>query len=532
MKRWKAMGAWLLCLLLLLSLPAPSRAQEEAESVLRVGQAGGRRGDTVTVEVSLTAVNGIAGGSFNIGYDTAALTLVSAEAGEAMSGRLCTVNPHYSEHTVRVSFAGTEPLKGPGVLLRLHFTIRGDAVIGDTAVTAESVKLTDVDAGVVSRQGEDGFVTVQSVALSLSSRECLAGQSAKLEVLLDGPLAPCGGELTLNYDPAFLEAGSVKAEEKLGGSFLTLSSSIDASRGSLRISWAAAVPPESLGTLCTLIFNVKEEATGESAVTFGEVKFYDVSGKAMELSPPQAGKVTVVGQYNPTATLYLVGGSRNEEEQTATVQIAVDGAGLVCGGQFLLAYDTELCTLLEMERMMGCVAVRPETASEAAGSLLVSWAEDSPALDNQAILQLRFRLLTDEAAPLILSETKLVDSLGQSMEDYRVHSGMLGIRAGLQEPIAEIEVAESEVRIEAELYDAEYCTEHPTEAVKLILACYSGDRMLMTEVPEEAVVFDEFGIAHLDLRYSPESGADTVKLFILDAGGMKPMCEKLVIDEF
>ena len=60
----------------------------------------------------------------------------------------------------------------------------------------------------------------------------------------------------------------------------------------------------------------------------------------------------------------------------ATVQIAVDGAGIVCGGKFRFSFDAEQVTLVEMTRKMGCVAVNPETPEGGASSFLVSWAED------------------------------------------------------------------------------------------------------------------------------------------------------------
>ena len=60
MKILKRTGAALLCLCLLLALLPGALAGETEESVLRVGTAGGQRGETVALEVSLSAVNGIA----------------------------------------------------------------------------------------------------------------------------------------------------------------------------------------------------------------------------------------------------------------------------------------------------------------------------------------------------------------------------------------------------------------------------------------------------------------------------------------
>ena len=81
MKKMKRLLTLLLCISMLV-IPYPAAAAEA--SVLTVGTAGGRRGDTVTLDVTLNEVNGIAGGGFNVRYDYHALTLVSAEPGEAL----------------------------------------------------------------------------------------------------------------------------------------------------------------------------------------------------------------------------------------------------------------------------------------------------------------------------------------------------------------------------------------------------------------------------------------------------------------
>ena len=533
MKKAKQIGALLLTLFLLIAC-VPSAFAAETESVLRVGTAGGQRGETVSLEVTLDAVNGIAAGGFDIVYDTAALTLVSAAAGDALTDVSCTINPHYGENTVRVSFADTNPIAA-GALLILTFTIRSDAALGDSVVKAEQVKLMDVDSEVVTRASEDGAVTVQSVAMKLSSAECLAGQSVKLEVLLEGPLAPCGGAFELHYNAKMLSAGSVKAEEKLGGVAISLSAGIDNEAGVLKVSWAASEPAALPGKLCTVIFQTAENAAGTLDVTFDGVKFYNDEAKPMAWTEPEGGAVTIVSDYNNTPTLYLVGGVLDEETNTARVQIAVDGAGVVCGGKFRISYDTSLCTLKEIQRMMGCVAVNPENAAESDGSLLVSWAEDSPALDNEAIVELLFQLTGNAAVPLTISDASLKDDAGETIDElyFDVHSGKIGVRSGLQDPIADVAVDKDSVTVDATLYDAMYClseSEH-TSSIRIILAGYAGGKLLKIELPPDAIEFDEFGIAHLRLDTELPEGVEKLRVFFVDSeGGFIPMCKTIEIE--
>ena len=62
MKILKRTGAILLCLCLLLAALPGALSAEDEERVLRVGAAAGQRGETVTLEVTLSAADGIAGG--------------------------------------------------------------------------------------------------------------------------------------------------------------------------------------------------------------------------------------------------------------------------------------------------------------------------------------------------------------------------------------------------------------------------------------------------------------------------------------
>ena len=531
MKILKRTGAALLCLCLLLALLPGALAGETEESVLRVGTAGGQRGETVALEVSLSAVNGIAACGFNLVYDPAALELVSAAAGEALEGQLCLINSHYNEKTVRVSFSGTAPLAKAGTVLTVSFKIRGDAALGDSAVKLENVKFYDIDGKSVSGSGEDGAVTVQCVAMSLTKAECLAGQSVKLEVLLDGPLAPCGGEFELRYDPKKLTAGSVKQEAKLGGTAFSLSAGIDNEAGVLKVSWAATEPASPPGKLCTVIFQTAETASGALVVRFGSVKFFNAEGKHMDYAVPTDGEVKIISDYNDFPTLYMVGGVLDEETKEATVQIAVDGAGIVCGGKFRFSFDAEQVTLVEMTRKMGCVAVNPETPEGGASSFLVSWAEDSPALDNEAVLELRFRLKGDSPAPLTVAEAVLKDAEGKSLELFQVHSGRIGVRCGLQAPVSNVEPGEEALTLNAVLYDAMYCTEARTGSVRVLLAGYAGGKLLRVELPEDAIAFDEFGVAHLKLDTELPEGAERLRVFFVDdTGSLIPMCSTIEIE--
>lgn len=517
--------AALLCLFLLLPL-APTPARAEGESTLAVGTVGGARGDTVTLEVVLDAVNGIAGGSFTVVYDSAALVLLDAVPGIAGG----TVNKHSAENAVRISFAGTSPLQTPGCLLSLTFRISDAAPLDLLPVTLDKVRFYDVEASEVAVQTADGGVNALAAGLELSSDRCLPGQAVKLEVTLAGGLHPAGGEFYIRYNPRLLAAGSVKAEQKLGNVQINLSYSIDEERHLLHVSWAAGEAIDALGRLCTVIFAVDESAAGDTEVRIEGQKFYSESGARMDALPPVNGIITVVDHWKEQPMIYVVGGKRSDDG-TAVVQVAVDGAGEVCGGQFSLTFDPEKCELQTMTPKMGCVATNPSDVASVSGSIQVSWAEDSPALDNETVLELTFRMKTEAAAELSISDAVLKDKLGATISGIVANGGMIGLSSCLQPPVAEIVNTESSAEIRATLFDAQFCGNAKTSAATFILAFYSGEQFRTVTVPKESISFDHNGIAHLSVDAATDSGADRLQLFILDASGtMSPMCDKVCVD--
>lgn len=519
------MNVWrrLLCVIaLLLCLPLTVRAAETSH--LTVGEAAGRRGDTVTVDVSLDQVNGIAGGSFNVVYDSQSLALVSAEAG--IGGG--SVNPHYRVDAVRISFAGTAPLRTPGSLLTLTFRIKPEAPLELLPIRIEGQRFYDQNAGIVSADAVAGGVLVQAVASTLSSDNCLPGQAVKLEFSLGGGLYPAGGEFDLTYNPRLLTAGSVKGEQKMGNTAISFSYNLDVANGVIHVVWAAAEPIGAHGRLCTVIFAVSDNAAGETRVHPQNMKFFDENGSQIEFLTPEDGVVTVVDQYQEKPSLYVVGGRLDSDSHTATVQIALDGAGIVCGGTFQASYDPALCTLVSVTPKMSCVVVNPESTDSADGTIAVSWAEDSPALDNETVLELTFQMRENSSAPLTLANAVLKDNKGRNVENPIINGGKVGINSSVQDPVSRLVQGEQSIGIQATLYDAEFCGDVHTSAAKVILATYSDGKLSLLILPPDAVSFDHNGIAQVSANLQYDQSISALQMFIVDSEGeMTPLCEKV-----
>lgn len=523
MKRLR-IAAMLLCISLLFALrPAYSRAAENA--MLVVGEASGRRGATVTVDITLTAVDGTASGGFNVVYDHSALQLVSAEVGEALAGTSALVNEQYAVDTVRVTFAGAEALSKKGVVLRLQFLISGSAAIGAHDVTIERAKLMDVNSQVIPCTAQDGSVTVQAVSMALSSAECAAGQDVALEVSLVGDLFPCGGAFTLRYDSEQLTSASVKAEAALGGTGITLLSNVDTETGIIRITWAASKPIGEMGTLCTVVFSSSSHANGSSEVLFSEVSFYDENGAPAESFACTKGLITFTEAPAVSPMLYMVGG-RLEPDGTATICVIMDAPNLVCGGSFVLSYDAAICTPIAMTASTETLITNPLSFSDADGEIAIAWMHTFPPAGREVIVELRFSVHGGKASDLTISDVTLSNKDGEAVS-ADVYSGRVGISSNLQKPT--IIDTSSLTQISGLLFDASYCGAKRVSAVIAIIAYYCDGRMVDIALPSEQIMFGQTGVASFDISISKSKDADQVKVFFVDADGRyMPMCESSI----
>lgn len=507
MKRIRAGLLIAMCLVWLL----PAYAAAEDAVGLVVGQAMGRRGEQVTLEVSLNGVNGAAAGSFNVCYDGSALTLVSAQAGEAMAGRACAVNERYAAGTVRVTFAGTLPIPEDSVLLRLTFQIGRYAALGGHAVTAERVKLSDADGGLLSEAFVPGGIAVQAVSMELGSIECAPGQDASLDVSLGGNLMPCGGEFEIRYDARLLTAVSVEAAAELGGVPVSLTYKADG--GTLRVSWSAAQPIGSGGKLCTLHFVTSPSASGSAQLTWRNVAFFDQDGAQVDAYSPTSGTVRFSSPQEARPMLCTVGGYRNADH-TALVRIVADGAGMLCGGTFCLRYDVNRCTLIGMEFPAGsAVVTNPETVDSANGEILVTWVQGGPAAQNQPILTLTFSMLSAEPSSLQLEPVSFTGTDGEDLGAVECYGGQVGclapVRIAVQPLTGSI--------VDGVLLSTGEAENTEDTAVQLWVALYYEGKMAASPLsfPVKQVPYGSFVRFFLEIPEYLPAKADELKLFAL-----------------
>lgn len=410
------LSAALVLLLLIACFPLSTFAS--SVPVMTVDKVSGLRGDTVEVTVSLDRADGIASGGFTLAYDTSVLTLTDAVAGNILKNTQCNVNKTYSANSLRLNFAGINPLPGGGTLLTVTFQIKSGAAFGESAVTASHVKFMDVNSAVVSREAQNGCVTVQGAALSLSSASVAAGESTSLILSVDAPVPSCGCSLILTYDASAFSVGRIIGVHALGNTPITFSSSVNAATGTIKISWISAEPIDGFGKLCTIPVTANENVGGEAAVHFSSVKFTDEKGRELPYIPPEDAVVTVVSKTEKTPQLYFLRDTASPDSSTMTVNIVLDGASKVCGGSAEVRYDTNRCALKEIKALYPGLVLNPSAAADANGNIKLAWSTANPISGEQPLVSLIFRTDGIPCTALTFSRVQLCDARGEAVYTY------------------------------------------------------------------------------------------------------------------
>lgn len=126
---------------------------------LKVTEASGYAGDTVTVTLSLTDNPGIAGVAFKLGYDKDVLSVVSATEPENAVFTRATVNTE-GDGFVGYSYADVANVTGSGDFLTVEFKIADGASLGDSEITLYGLDFSNEEYDSVEVSAESTKVTV------------------------------------------------------------------------------------------------------------------------------------------------------------------------------------------------------------------------------------------------------------------------------------------------------------------------------------------------------------------------------------
>ena len=507
--------------LLLSMLTAPMAAASDAAGpAVTVSSAAGVRGETVTVEVTLTG--GAASGNFNLIYDPETVTLTGAALGKGITGR---VNTAYGENKARVSFVRMDGAAAYTVCT-FSFTITGATPTEGTPLKLDSLRLYNIDGNPVTGTSADGSVSRKAAKLTIATVDATERQSVRVELSVGGTIQPTGGNFTVSYDPATLKPTGVLGLAGFSDQFFT--QNLDQS-GALRVSFAGTEPIPA-GKLCAVVFQAVGSAGESSELTLSDAAFYDENSAPMDVEL-ENGSVTIALPGEDSAKLWMVGGTI-EEGGTAAVQLLLQGQGKVYGGQFGLTFDPSMdCEVTCSE---ACVI------NQKAGSVDVSFASEAVYTADTPLLTLRF---TNAAAGSRVefadSSVTLYDEDSNAINVVYLRPCELSEEAAVTATIEEEDIQvripdepgeETQVSVTADLADMRFFTEDTVQTVTVILALYENGRFVGFETAEAEL--SENGVAQVHLSASTAEKFTEFAVFFVDGTSYGPLCDstKVVID--
>ena len=526
MKRWKqTLLAGLAALLLCALLPA-ALAAGDGGAVLRAEAGGAPRGGTAEVEIWLDNGVGIGGGSLDITYDNTALELEKVIPA-ALGGALVQVNEYYTDTSARLSFASSQALGEEQILLcTAVFRIKETAPLGGSAVTLENARLYDVTGGLQESGVADGAVEIQYAGLTVSSVEAVRGQSVRVELLLDGALRPAGGSFEVIYDPEQLTAGGAVAGELLDGCSLV---SNGTEPGRLRVTWAGSEALKAGGVLCTVTFHVSQEASGTPEIGLENLRLYDETAAPLD-ALAAGGTITLLTPTEESPKLWIVGGGIDPDTCTASVDVVLEGRGVICGGGFTVDYP-EGVTLLSAQSL----ADFGEVNTKETGNIVFAWAGEAASVESQRLLHLEFQVSDANISfPLTLEEARALDGGGNPATVVDIRSGKL-LPGGLkyQAPaVDELAVRDVNGGTEIDLVlDMASASQVPSLLAQpersLLLALYENGVLKAVMFQEFAVELDANGIAQVSVSATLQGSGDELRIFLVGEGAaLVPLSEQ------
>ncbi len=251
---------------------------------------------TFDVYVTVTENSNIGGGRITVGYDNSVLEIVSITADTLLSGTSLQVNLAYTDSSARVSWAGVSNLTEAGSLMKITFKAKAVYQDVDTAVTIDSIKVTDADTNVVDCDALGCNIKVKAKALPtfsvVSPEDALIGTNIDVTVNISDNTLACGGRFDLVYDNTRLEVVSAQTGSLLTGTTAFVNPNY--ASDTVRLSWASSSALADGGVLVTVTFKVLDNP-GEALITLNKAKMTDENGTTMECIS-QSGSVNAVSE--------------------------------------------------------------------------------------------------------------------------------------------------------------------------------------------------------------------------------------------
>lgn len=510
MNRWFKNSVTALLMLLFCVVFSPQAAA--AGNALTISGGSGTSGEQIAVTVRLQS-DEILGGSCDLIYNSVELALSEKQPNTDF---LCLVNEK-EPGVIRLTFAGTAVIED-AVLCTLVFDITESTLPDGSAIRAQNVRFYDANSSVVEVSVTAGEISRESVLLSLSAAETVEQQAARIELSLSGNRAIAGGNFTVTYDPALVEATGVIRMEGAAGALLNYNLS-EPGKVQISVAGQSALP---MGKLCAVIFRTVGSSGGKAELSLTDVRVYDENTAVID-HMVAGGSVSIVLPGEDDPKLWIVGGAL-QADGTAEIRVLLQGRGLVSGGQFTLCYDAAKATAATVTPQSGAI-LRHDAA---AGEIHVSWASVTALPENAELLYVKFENAAESALTFGENSVRVYDENDRQITVVDLRPSALTAAAIVTAVVdtAEVDAERQELTVSVDLADVRYFAEEATETVAPVLALYDESGKMTGLVLPEAKRLEN-GVASVELTAALGTASRWQVLLLDNAETIAPLCGSL-----
>jgi len=213
-------------------------------------------GETFTLPITVTAVSGVLGYYFELGYST------DFEVINAQNGLLTASWPapilNSSAGRCSVASYSTVPIAGAGSLVQIQFRVKSTALLG--AVSTVFFRKVELNDGAIVATAQNGTVTVADIAVlgMPVSLDLLPGDEFTLPIELRDAGGVLGLVFSLSYAPNLLDfLGTTPGALPAGWGAPTVNAAIN---GRITVGAYSTQPFSGSATVIYLRFRVREDA--------------------------------------------------------------------------------------------------------------------------------------------------------------------------------------------------------------------------------------------------------------------------------
>jgi Cohesin domain len=168
--------AYILVTVVLLVMAANTVVASGVETISVGGDTSGVVGDSATIYISATGVNGLGSINFDVLYDHNIIGAISVTEGNLTSGAFLVSGIHDTEDNVQISLMSLGGISGSGTIAKISYNIKK---VGSTALTISGCVATDTDAnsiniGSITGSSFDAIAVVPTVTVTPIPGDILA----------------------------------------------------------------------------------------------------------------------------------------------------------------------------------------------------------------------------------------------------------------------------------------------------------------------------------------------------------------------